>query len=261
MTVLRRSGKKGGVDGVGDVHRRLFGIERDDGSTVDPDILDRFGLHVPEMVGRGHKIRQRRTGGLFSVGQLQRHVGERRAEAVFRNDAERGKIDRVAHLENGLRRVCNHRQSVDLDRIGDLCRIALAVGCAAPDRDRIPACDRSALQFGRDRKGNAETVDGGNAEQFVCDLVGRLHIVLFGIAGDNGSAVYLDVLDLRRDLVARDVDRGQNDRDEVPGCVFRLFDRERDRDRDAKRIGRRCSEQFRVQRVGEVDRIFFFIII
>ena len=203
MTVFRHGGKKGGIDGVGDVHHRLFGIERDDWSTVDPDILDRFGLHVSEMVGRDHQIRERRTRGLRSVGQLQCHVGERRVETVFRNDAESAKRNLVFYVEIGLRRVADDGQSVDIDGIGDLRRVALAVGRVAPDRDGVPSGDRSALQFGRDRKGNAETVDGGNAEQIASDLVGRLHIVLFGIAGDDGSAVYLDVLDLRRDLVAR----------------------------------------------------------
>ena len=195
MTVFRHGRKKICVYRIGYLHRSLFAVERNCRRTVNANSVYCSRLNVAEMIGCGHEICKRLSSRLNAFGQSERNVGKPIVKAILYNDTERIERNRISDFERCFCCAANSRQIVYFDRISNVVRVALAVGCTAFYGNCITARNCSALLYGCNRERLSETIDSRNAEQFVSDGIGRFHVVFRCVARDCRCAVNFHVCD------------------------------------------------------------------
>ena len=162
--VLCRRTEEACVNSIGCVDLGLFAVEFDFGSTVNLDSAYRSRLYVAEVVGCRNEELKRRACLLNTFGKFKRNIVKNVSEAILCYDTESRKSNIIGYLEGCRGCRSNGRRSINLDAVGNIICIALAIGCAALDGDGITACKGAAISRSRYGKRNAKAVNCGCTE-------------------------------------------------------------------------------------------------
>ena len=212
------------------------------------------------MIGCSYEISKRFSCCLNAFRQSERNIGKSIVKAVICNDTERIKRNRISDFERRFCCAADGRQAVYFDRISNVVRVALAVGCTAPNRNCITACNRSALLYGRNRERLSETIDSRNTEQFVADGIGCLHVVFRRITSNCRCAVNFHVCDFDFHFVAGNIRSRNYDCNAIACTVICFFYRNRNNTCGSDSIGCDRIPKSRIERIGKIEIIFFSII-
>ena len=205
------------------------------------------------MVGCRNEELKRRACLLNTFGKFKSNIVKNVSEAILCNYAKCGESNAIRILERSLGSCADGRCTVDLNTIGNIVSIALAVGCAALYSNGVATCKGAAILGCRYGERNTEAVYCSCTKVTACDAISSLHINYGCVASDNGCAVYLNVLDFNNGFIVCCIGCFKNDGYEITCGISSFLNAYSNGKALAVSIGCGCTEERGVDRIGHLN--------